>query len=71
MPPPEFVKAIIRDDTAVHVQVYPVSASSGFLPYDYIESAMQVVVPLHRQMNIVEELTVMGELVVLGSVNLL
>lgn len=43
----------------------------GFLPYDHIDNGLVLRVPAYRQMNIVEEITVLGELTVEGSLNLL
>lgn len=43
----------------------------GFLPYSTIAADLSITIPAQRENNTVEELTVLGELIVTGSVNLI
>lgn len=43
----------------------------GFLPYEYIPAGAVIEIPLYRQMNVMDELTVDGELSISGTLNLI
>lgn len=43
----------------------------GFLPYDTVIAGQILSIPTYRQMNLVEEITVLGELFIEGSLNII
>lgn len=45
--------------------------SQGFLPWDYVALGDTLTIPENRQMNIIDELVLDGELILDGSLNLL